>query len=78
MDPHVYQLPVGIQLGRAYFRWRVSTFALSVARWVHNSTLVTLPQAPPIIPGSRFSQVRFGTLAFLPWAFPVWRGLSAD
>ena len=35
-------------------------------------------RGPPIIPDGRFSQVRFGTLAFLPWAFPAWRGLSAD
>jgi hypothetical protein len=28
-------------------------------------------RGPPIIPDSRFSRVRFGTLAFLPWAFPV-------
>ena len=35
-------------------------------------------RAPPIIPDGRFSQVRFGTMAFLPWAFPAWRGLSAD
>ena len=35
-------------------------------------------RGPPIIPDSRFSQVRFGTLAFLPWVFPARRGLSAD
>ena len=28
-------------------------------------------RSPPIIPDSRFSRARFGTLAFLPWAFPV-------
>ncbi len=34
-------------------------------------------RGPPIVPDSRFSQVRFETLAFLPWAFPSWRSLSA-
>ena len=28
-------------------------------------------RSPPIIPDSRFSRVRFGTLACLPWTFPV-------
>jgi hypothetical protein len=35
-------------------------------------------RGPPIIPDGRFSQARFGTMAFLPWAFSAWRGLSAD
>ena len=31
------------------------------------------------MPYGRFSQVRFEVLAMrLPWAFPAWRGLSAD
>ena len=36
----------------------------------------TFPEAPPIIPDGRFSQVRFETLAFLPWAFPASRGVK--
>jgi hypothetical protein len=27
-------------------RWRVTSLALSVARWVHSSTSVTVPEAP--------------------------------
>src|SRR4029077_8624453 len=34
-------------------------------------------RGPPIIPDSRFSQVRFETLACLPWVFPARRSLSA-
>ena len=29
------------------------------------------------MPDGRISRVRFEALAFLPWAFPAWRGLSA-
>src|SRR4030095_14924052 len=36
----------GIELGRADCRWRVTIPALSVAEWVHSSTLVTFPEAP--------------------------------
>jgi hypothetical protein len=37
---------VGIELGRADCRWRVTNPALSVAGWVHSSTMVTFPEAP--------------------------------
>jgi hypothetical protein len=37
---------VGIELGCASLRQRVSTLALSVARWVHNSTVTTFSEAP--------------------------------
>ena len=37
---------VGIELGRAYDRWRVTNLALSIARWDHSSTMVTFPEAP--------------------------------
>ena len=37
---------VGIELGRADFRWRVTNPALSVAEWVHSSTMATFPEAP--------------------------------
>jgi hypothetical protein len=34
---------------------------------------------PPIMPYGRISQVRFEVLVMRrPWAFPAWRGLSAD
>ena len=39
-------LRVGIELGRASRRWRVTSPALSVAGWVHNSTIATFPEAP--------------------------------
>src|SRR5450631_3499673 len=52
---------VGIELGRANCRWRVTSPALSVAGWVHSSTVATFPEAPPIIPDGRISQVRFET-----------------
>jgi len=45
----VCQLPVvGIELRRARCRWRVTVLALSIARWVHISTMATFPEAPPI------------------------------
>jgi hypothetical protein len=31
---------------RAGGKWRVTSLALSVARWVHNSTMTTFPEAP--------------------------------
>ncbi len=31
---------------RPPFRWRVTSLALSVARWVQNSTMATFPEAP--------------------------------
>jgi hypothetical protein len=37
---------VGIELGRAGLQVRVTSLALSVARWVHNSTVATFPEAP--------------------------------
>jgi hypothetical protein len=37
---------VGIELGRANCRWRVTSPALSVAGWVHSSTVATFPEAP--------------------------------
>src|SRR5580704_9984729 len=30
---------VGIEIGRANFRWEVTSLALSIARWVHSSTM---------------------------------------
>jgi hypothetical protein len=38
----------------------------SVARRVHNSTMATFREAPPIMPDGRVSQVRFEALAFRP------------
>ena len=38
--------PVGMELGRASCRWRVTSPALSVAGWVHSSTMATIPEAP--------------------------------
>jgi hypothetical protein len=37
---------VGIELGRVCVRRRVTSLALSVARWVHNSALATFSEAP--------------------------------
>ena len=37
---------VGIELRRACCRWRVTVLALSIARWVHISTMATFPEAP--------------------------------
>jgi hypothetical protein len=39
-------LVVGIELGRASCRRRVTSLALSVAGWVHISTMTTFPEAP--------------------------------
>ena len=41
-DPDV----VGIELGRASCRWRVTSLALSLAKWVPSSTMATFPEAP--------------------------------
>jgi hypothetical protein len=38
--------PVGMELGRASCRWRVTSPVLSVAGWVHSSTMATFPEAP--------------------------------
>src|SRR5215469_2280642 len=37
---------VGIELGRAHCRRRVTSLALSIARWVHNSAMATFSGAP--------------------------------
>jgi hypothetical protein len=37
---------VGMELRRACCRWRVTSPALSVAEWVHSSTMATFPEAP--------------------------------
>jgi hypothetical protein len=37
---------VGIEVGCACRRWRVTSLALSVARWVHNSAMATFSEAP--------------------------------
>jgi hypothetical protein len=44
--------------------------ALSIAGRVHIPTMADVSRRPPIIPDGRISQVRFETLACLPWAFP--------
>ena len=35
-----------IELGRASCRWRVTSLALSLAKWVPSSTMATFPEAP--------------------------------
>ena len=40
------QAPVGIEIGRASFRREVTSLALSIARWVHSSTMAAFPEAP--------------------------------
>jgi hypothetical protein len=47
---------VGIELGRASGRRRVTSLALSVARWVHISVMTTFPEAPLQV-GSRSGAV---------------------
>src|SRR5262249_9356772 len=37
---------VGIEVGRVCCRQRVTSLALSVARWVHNSAMATFSEAP--------------------------------
>src|SRR5215467_15162134 len=37
---------VGIELRRACCRWRVTSLALSIARWNLISTMATFPEAP--------------------------------
>src|SRR5215469_10027133 len=39
-------VPVGIELRRACCRWRVTSLALSIARWDLISTMATFPEAP--------------------------------
>jgi hypothetical protein len=76
-----WELPhrVGIELRRAGCRRRVIALALSIARRVHNFRHGYVFGGPPIMPYGRISQVRFEVLVLRrPWAFPAWRGLSAD
>src|SRR6516225_2726948 len=54
---------VGIELRRACCRWRVTSLALSIARWDLISTMANGSGGPPIIPDGRITQVRFETLA---------------
>ena len=49
---------------RTNLRWRVTIPALSIARWVHISTIAMFPQAPRVIPDGRFSRVQLATLTF--------------
>src|SRR5215469_3526451 len=70
---------VGIELRRARCRWKVTFLALSIARWVHISTMATFPEAPynpgqPVFPGPVRS---LGQSFFLGPSQPQ-RGLSAD
>ena len=60
---------VGIELGRAYGEVEGYQLALSVARWVHNSTSVTFPEAPRQSRTAEFLEVQFGNLAYPPRAF---------
>src|SRR5947208_2093317 len=70
---------VGIELGRADFQveaYQPCPFGCKVGSQFHHSHV---SRGPPIIPDGRISQVRFETLAFLPWRVPsVSRGSSAD
>ena len=62
LHPQVQQLaslhPSGRALARAPRRWRVSSPALSVARWVHNSTIGHVSSAPLRCRTSGFPTVR--------------------
>src|SRR5438132_9177144 len=66
-----------IELGRADCQvegYQPRPFGCEVGSPFHQGHV---SRGPPIIPDGRFSQVRFETLACLPWAFPAWRGLNA-
>src|SRR6516165_1827026 len=67
---------VGIELGRTHLRWRVSSPALSIAGWVHNSTIAMFPKAPRVIPDGGLSPVRLATMA-VPWQPSRHRGGSS-
>src|SRR5215469_1938607 len=41
---------VGIELGRAHCRRRVTSLTVSVARWVHDSAMATFSEAPLSLP----------------------------
>ena len=58
--------PTGrVENWRAHFRWRVSSRALSIARWVHSSTMATVP-APATSNGAcGFPALRF-PVRFMP------------
>ena len=62
---------VGIEPERADLQvegYQPHPFGCEVGSQFHHGHV---SRGPPIIPDSRFSRVRFGTLAFLPWAFPI-------
>jgi hypothetical protein len=46
LPPSLWGMVVGIELGRVCVRRRATSLALSVARWVHNSAMATVPEAP--------------------------------
>jgi hypothetical protein len=61
------RLEVGIELGRAGREGGgLPSSPFRSARRVHNSTRAAFPEAPPIMPDDRVSQVRFEALVFRP------------
>src|SRR6266581_469308 len=66
---------VGIELGRAHVGGGFPILALSIARWVHNSTVATFPEAP-----LRSRTIGFpesgSDLGFPSQAFPLARRLK--
>ena len=62
---------VGIELGRADCQvegYQPRPFGCGVGSQFHHSHV---SRGPPIIPDGRLYQVRFETLAFPPWSFPL-------
>src|ERR1019366_7302801 len=66
--------PIGIEIGRARFRWGVSNPALSIASWVHSPTNGYVSRSLPIIPDGQISRDRFETSAFCRGPSQVKRG----
>src|SRR5271167_589329 len=68
---------VGIELERAGLQvegYQSRPFGCEVGSQFHRGHV---SRGPPIMPDGQISRVRFEALAFLPWTFPAWRGLSA-
>src|SRR5262245_44304559 len=51
--------PSRVENWRAHLRWRVSRRALSIARWVHSSTIVTFPAPATSNAACGFPALRF-------------------
>src|SRR5437588_1967819 len=68
---------VGIELGRACCRRRVTTLTLSVARWDHNSAVATVSEAPLSCRTAEFLRSGWKSWQFVGDPSHPRRGLSA-